>query len=105
MAVQQIQADRLGRTFRFEPIGCPTCERDDVEVFGYRGGASHRYELGIRTRIVQCRGCGLIFPNPFPFPCSPSELYGDPDKYFKSHNEAEKIQGSRALVHEVIRQT
>lgn len=65
---------------------------------GYRGGRYHRYGNGIESRIVQCRGCLLLFPDPFPYPCDPQQLYGDPSKYFALHNMSEKVAANRALI-------
>jgi SAM-dependent methyltransferase len=66
-----------------------------------RGGRHHRYKLGIESPIVRCTTCGLIFPDPFPYPVEPQKLYGDPDKYFVHHNEAQKIEQRRLLAREL----
>src|SRR5436190_5235124 len=56
---------------------CPTCVTEANRTLGLRGGAHHRYGLGVTTRIVQCQRCQLIFPNPFPYAVSLAELYTD----------------------------
>lgn len=57
----------------------------------------------METCIVQCRTCRLIYPNPFPYPLDPQRLYGDPDKYFETHDEGEKCESYRKLVGEAAR--
>ena len=69
------------------------------------GGASHRYGLGVETAIVRCRSCGLLFPDPFPFPREPQELYGHPDEYFGVTDIRERLEGFRGLADEVARRT
>lgn len=88
-----------GHTFEMRPIHCPTCGPHAGETeLGLRGGAHHRYELGVETRIVRCQRCGLMYPNPFPFPTDPQELYGDPAKYFEQHDSSAKVEASRKLI-------
>src|SRR5207302_1122543 len=79
-------------------IDCPTCGVRNVRTLGLRGGATHRYRLGVETAIVQCRRCALMFPDPFPFPLRSDEQYGDPEKYFAGHDEAGKVESYRQLI-------
>jgi cyclopropane fatty-acyl-phospholipid synthase-like methyltransferase len=65
---------------------------------GLRGGRFHRYRLGLETPIFLCRGCGLLFPDPFPQPVDALELYGDPEKYFELHDESAKVAGWVSLI-------
>jgi 2-polyprenyl-3-methyl-5-hydroxy-6-metoxy-1,4-benzoquinol methylase len=98
-----VLTDRAGHAFSMRPVVCPICRRSDERELGMRGGRYHRYGQGVPTRVVQCRGCSLIYPNPFPFPVESAKLYGDPDKYFEGHDEEGKVEGSRALVREAAR--
>ncbi len=75
-------SNSAGDSFSVRFRDCPICNVDDVSLVGYRGGTFHRYRLGIESRIVRCRNCGLIYPNPFPYPLNSKHLYGDPEKYF-----------------------
>lgn len=52
-----------------------------------RGGSYHRHGLGIASEIVECRSCGVMWPEPFPYPVDPSGLYGDPAKYFAQEQD------------------
>jgi SAM-dependent methyltransferase len=63
--------------FELRERSCPTCEIPAGRTLGLRGGAHHRYGLGITVRIVQCERCRLVFPNPFPYAESLAELYSD----------------------------
>lgn len=88
--------------FVLRHIKCPICEVDDSRELGWRGGRFHRYGLGIEVRIVECRRCRLVYPDPFPFPLRPQELYGDPDKYFGISDDTEKLALSRVLLDDLI---
>lgn len=89
--------DRHGNEFEMRERDCPTCGVAPQRVLGLRGGRYHRYGEGVETRIVRCERCGLLFPNPFPYPRAPQKLYGDPTKYFEHHDTAQKIEGYRSL--------
>lgn len=82
------------------PRPCPTCGIEATKTLGWRGGEHHRYGMGVATRIVQCGQCSLIFPNPFPVPKKPTELYGDPAKYFANADEDGKTQRFRKHIRE-----
>ena len=79
--IEGIATDPGGRQFELRRQKCPTCGVFSNKVLGLRGGQYQRQNLGITSIIVQCRICSLVFPDPFPFPRAPRELYGDPDKY------------------------
>lgn len=99
------QPEAPQHTFDLRPITCPICVIDDTKELGFRGGIFHRYGYGVATRIVQCRNCSLVYPNPFPFPQNAAELYGDPEKYFESHNSEEKIAIGRRFYHKIMTKT
>lgn len=67
-----------------------------------RGGSHQRWGLGVETPIVECQSCGLLFPNPFPYPVEPQKLYGDPDKYFAAHDLEHKIGRYRELARNIL---
>jgi 2-polyprenyl-3-methyl-5-hydroxy-6-metoxy-1,4-benzoquinol methylase len=100
-----IEQDAQGNRFELRPISCPVCERDNARILGVRGGRHHRYGLGIATPIAQCRSCGLLYPNPFPFPLDHERLYGDPSKYFARHDPRAKVEASTAFVRELQRRS
>lgn len=102
---ENIAVDSQGNRFELRERYCPLCGTAPQRFIGYRGGDAHRYGLGISTRIVQCRRCEILFPNPFPYPCNPHKMYGDPDKYFDAHNEAKKIIRYRSLIREIVPST
>ena len=94
--------DREGHRFRLAPILCPICAVDDAKELGWRGGSSQREGRGVPTRIVRCRRCGLLYPNPFPYPEDSNALYGDPEGYFAGHDEDHKIGSHRGLLRQLI---
>jgi SAM-dependent methyltransferase len=53
--------------------------------------------LGAECQIYQCRGCGLIFPNPMPVPRDLTEHYEDPEEYFLHSPEAKQANYDRIL--------
>ncbi|MBI3021740.1 MAG: class I SAM-dependent methyltransferase [Candidatus Omnitrophica bacterium] len=108
---QGITVDSEGNEFELRERSCPTCGSSAQRVLGYRGGKWHRYGLGVATRIVQCQACGLLFPNPFPYPRAPQQLYGDPSTYFQGHDEVGghdergRIAGFCRLIQDIRRAT
>jgi SAM-dependent methyltransferase len=95
--------DAAGNAFVLRAVSCPICERSDERRVGLRGGRYHRYGLGVVSRIVACRTCGLLYPSPFPIPREPEKLYGDPAKYFEHHDEEGKVREFRGTIREAIR--
>lgn len=98
-----LATDAQGKTFRLVPWDCPTCGKAQKDFVGFRGGAHHRYGLGLESRIVRCHSCTLMFADPFPIPEHISEIYGDPERYFENHDPAQHLDGHRALVSEIVR--
>lgn len=96
-----MMTDRLGNTFRLQHIECPICKKDQTKALGQRGGRYQRLKLGVETTIVRCLGCGLLYPNPFPFPEDPQRLYGEPEQYFKHHSIVGKVASSKGLLEQI----
>src|SRR4051794_39810115 len=91
-AVLEKRKTEVQDKFVFQDITCAVCGGDSPRVLGWRGGGAHHSAQGVRTRIVMCRECSHIYPNPMPFPnVSLDELYTDTDDYFHGHDlEAKK---------------
>ena len=77
---------------------CPLCPKSSTRLLGRRGGAAHRLGLGLVSLIYQCRGCGLIFPDPMPIPFRIAEHYGDAEKYFLEHPLEGKVAAYDGVV-------
>src|SRR5262245_47443352 len=79
---------------------CPICELPPARFVGKRGGAAHRENVGIEADIWACGQCGLIFPNPMPFPARGlGQHYDiDADDYFAAHDKEEKLAAAERLV-------
>jgi 2-polyprenyl-3-methyl-5-hydroxy-6-metoxy-1,4-benzoquinol methylase len=67
---------------RDEP--CGSCGSTERRTLGFHGGDAHRQGKGVRTRIVQCRRCALIYANPMPYPSGEDLRYADPSQYFEA---------------------
>jgi len=74
--------------FQFlELTRCNACLSDRQRPLGFRGGTAHRVGAGVRTRVVACKECHLIFANPMPIPKNPSLLYDTTaEEYFVHHS-------------------
>lgn len=100
-AAEEIRTDERGNRFVLRRRPCPVCGIEARNLLGLRGGRHHRYQRGIECRIVRCGRCGLLFPDPFPFPLDLERLYGDPDEYFGNADIEGKIAGYRGLLQEI----
>lgn len=98
---ETVLTDAEGHQFRLKRRPCPTCGVEAEHVLGLRGGEHQRYRQGIVTRIVRCGRCGLLFPNPFPYPVDAQRLYGEPDRYFGDVDPDRKAASCRELVGEM----
>jgi SAM-dependent methyltransferase len=98
---EEVVSDARGNRFVLRRRPCPVCGVDARRLLGLRGGDHHRYRQGIESRIVRCDLCGLVFPDPFPFPLDPQRLYGEPDEYFGTSDTARKVEGYRRLMREL----
>ena len=101
--VGRVVSDRQGNSFELKPVACPICDTRDIKALGMRGGSHHRYGLGVATEVVRCRSCGLLFPDPFPYPTDPQRLYGDPESYFARKDPAVHLSGAVQVVREAVR--
>lgn len=98
----ELAACSKGNRFELRRIDCPICGPGPLIPLGLRGGRHQRWGLGVETPIVRCAHCGVIFPNPFPFPLDPQRLYGDPEGYFEAHDLDAKIVGQRKLARTIV---
>src|SRR5882724_7186867 len=91
-ATRADEATTVG-AFEFRPTPCAVCGSDSPRPVGWRGGSAHHGGCGVRTRIVRCRVCSHLYPNPMPFPVGGLDaLYTDTDEYFHNHDlEAKKL--------------
>lgn len=87
-------------SYNWSKQDCPTCEIPATKFLGKRGGKFHREKFGVETEIWSCGTCGLIFPNPMPYPIKGLRQHYDvgADDYFSSHDKDDRLQGAAALV-------
>lgn len=71
--------------WQFKSINCSVCGSDENRYLGVRESLSFKsYSQPFQLKIYQCKVCGLIYPNPFPFPSEAQfqENYKAPEQYF-----------------------
>ena len=71
------------QAWEFRDEACKVCGGREFRVLGSRGGEAHRDGVGVKTRIVKCRNCNLIFPNPMPYPSGEDTRYTNVSGYFE----------------------
>jgi 2-polyprenyl-3-methyl-5-hydroxy-6-metoxy-1,4-benzoquinol methylase len=91
------------QVWEFRDEACKVCAGRDFRVLGARGGRAHRSGAGEQTRIVKCRGCGLIFPNPMPYPSGEDTRYTNVSDYFEDVMAVED-EGQRQLGEKLARE-
>jgi len=79
---------------------CPICEIAPSKFVGRRGGSAHRDGSGVDVEIWKCARCGLVFPNPMPYPKGGLGQHYDvgADDYFGAHDKDEKLDCAGALL-------
>jgi len=90
------------QAWEFIERACNICGGTDFRLLGYHGGEAHRQGKGVKTRIVKCRTCALIFPNPMPHPDGPDVRYADVSGYFEEVMQASD-EAHRALGDQLAR--
>jgi len=95
-----IEMGSENQQYRWLEQECPICEVSQLSRLGRRGGLAHRAGLGVECEVWCCRRCGLIFPNPMPFPVGGLEQhYGvEADNYFEQHLREDKDLSSSSLL-------
>jgi len=93
-------SDEIRDGYVWKAQNCPTCEIAPTKFVGKRGGPSHRENLGVETDIWRCGTCGLIFPNPMPFPVGGLRQHYevDADDYFQAHDKEGKLAAAVHLI-------
>lgn len=86
-------------TWKWDAVACNLCGVRDEQVLGKRGGQAHWAGAGEEATVVRCRRCGLIYPNPMPKPAE-SDIYSNPDEYFRQHVEAKKVESYEHVIAE-----
>lgn len=70
--------------YKFKKQNCNVCGKDDAVFIGKRDSLAYRLAEENVCRIVRCKHCGLIYPDPMPFPDNEQLQinYSLPEKYF-----------------------
>src|SRR6185503_13542618 len=65
---------------------CPGCGSNAIRNFGSRGGEAHRHGKGIKTTIVQCLHCEVIYTKPTLIPLDSRYEKHTAEEYFHLHD-------------------
>ena len=87
--------------WEFQSRDCAICGSKDLKFLGHRGGDAHRQGLGEKCRIVKCKRCHTIFPNPMPYPKGEDIRYSDVGDYFENVMRVDHdghIEGGKLLL-------
>jgi len=80
-------------SYIYKTVECNICGGSSFKFKGYRRNVHNLH----RVRIVECKNCGLIFPNPMPVCQNLSKLYLDLE-YFDLHPIDEKLDYYKSLI-------
>src|SRR5205085_5960568 len=80
------------QAWEFRERACSACGGQDFRFLGFHGGAAHREQKGVKTRIVQCRTCSLILPNPMPHPVGEDRRYHNVRDYFDNQMQVSEAE-------------
>jgi len=83
---------------RLEKINCCICGADNTVSLGVRHSPDGN--PGLKTSVVRCVSCGLIYPDPMPI-LSDEEVqanFGDPAGYFPGHVDDRRLARFDATV-------
>jgi SAM-dependent methyltransferase len=70
---------------------------------GWRGGEAHVRRRGEKSRVVRCRGCGLLFTDPVRT-AGGHPRYDDPDEYFSDQAQPEaRVAEFVSLIQDSVR--
>lgn len=80
--------------YEFRERNCNICGKDAAVFLGLRFPRNREFPESLRTRIVRCMSCGLIYPNPMPTADQEQTTsnYSDPNQYFPFAISAARMQ-------------
>ena len=76
---------------------CPGCGSNETRKFGSRGGEAHRHGKGIKTTIVQCLHCQVIYTKPTLIPLDNPYEKHSAEEYFHLHDSQIKTNTGEYL--------
>ena len=89
--------------FDFIELSCGVCGSRRARTLGFRGGEAHRSRLGLKSRILRCRDCGHLYPQPMPILRDTNSRYHSVDEYFAQHDPGHKLERGRNLLRQLER--
>ena len=76
---------------------CPGCGSNATRKLGSRGGEAHRHGKGIKTTIVQCLHCEVIYAKPTLIPLDNPYDTHTAEEYFQLHDAQVKTSAGEDL--------
>jgi 2-polyprenyl-3-methyl-5-hydroxy-6-metoxy-1,4-benzoquinol methylase len=89
-----------GTLWRPEDRPCPVCNSKSFKTIGARGGLAHREGKGVKTNIVQCVTCKVLYSKPTLIPLTNPYAAETADEYFAIHDSNQKIANGEAIAAE-----
>jgi 2-polyprenyl-3-methyl-5-hydroxy-6-metoxy-1,4-benzoquinol methylase len=83
--------------WRAEDRACPICDSRRRKIKGMRGGTAHREGKGVKTSVVQCMDCKLVYTNPTLIPESNPYAEETAEEYFQLHDWNLKVMNGESL--------
>jgi SAM-dependent methyltransferase len=77
--------------WRADERSCPICGTANAQKLGERGGCAHRTGKGVKTSVVRCRKCQVLYTKPTLTPESNPYADEPPETYFQHHDYKQKI--------------
>ncbi len=76
---------------------CPGCGSNATRKLGSRGGEAHRHGKGVKTCIVQCLHCEVIYSKPTLIPLDNPYDKHTAEEYFQLHDSQQKTNAGEDL--------
>ena len=92
-------------SYSFREVKCNICESSDTIYLGRRIPLAFDLPEQLITKVVKCKNCGLIYPNPMPFPCREQlqKNYANPDEYFPAAISEKRLNFYGSVLREIER--
>lgn len=94
---EYIPRDACDKLWNAEYRNCPICNSGEFKVVGMRGGDAHRDGKGVKTQVVCCSVCSVLYAFPMMIPVSnPYDRYSAAE-YFEKVDSKERYSEGNSL--------
>ncbi|MFC1698997.1 class I SAM-dependent methyltransferase [Candidatus Omnitrophota bacterium] len=93
--------------YEFKKVNCMVCGKDQTAYLGKRSPKSFTLPDELIAKVVKCTNCGLIFPNPMPFPDQQQlkQNYSGPNGYFPTTITEKRLRFYKTILEGIERFT